>query len=914
MAVNVSQQPQGRSLTGGRFGSYEILSLLGAGGMGEVYRAKDTTLGREVAIKVLPNIFAGNADRRAHFEREARLLAALNHPHIGAIYGLEESGGVRGLVLELVEGETLAARLQRTAGTTGAGLPLTESLTVGRQVAEALEAAHAKGIVHRDLKPANIILQGAVGPTPTRGTTAASSSGIPTRMTGDINVKVLDFGLAKVFAVGDVTPEQSQMPTVIATSADAGVVAGTPAYMSPEQARGKPVDKRTDIWAFGCVLYETLSGRRAFDGETISDTIARVIEREPDWDTLPAATPAKIRDLLKRCLQKDPTRRLHDIADARIEIEEVLSPRPHPHLTLRLATVGGVTLAAVVAVGAFLWVRSDRRAPAGRSEWVQLTRLSDAATQPALSPDGRMLAFIRGPGTFTTDGQIYVKLLPNGEPVPLTRDTLSKMSPVFSPDGARIAYTVRDEDSWDTWSVSALRGEPRRWLRNASGLNWIGPNQLLFSEIKTGIHMGIVMSSEDRSDARDVYLPPQDGMAHRSYPSPDGKWVLVVEMDEKSAWLPCRLVPVAGGGSVGRPNAPPGAGCTSAAWAPDGTWMYVTANAGDGFHIWRQASADSSPEQITSDPITEEEGLAMHADGRSVITSAGVRQRAVWVHDASGDRQISAEGYAYWPLFSADGTRLYYRITTGADSGVSASELWMADLANGRNERVLPGLTVTGFDLSRDDRVVASVLEADGKTRLWLAWLDGRTAPTRIPAADGDMPAFGASGEVFFRATEGNSLQLFGIREDGTRRQKITEGGVLIVPAVSPDGEWVTVSSGSHGQRQLTAYSTRGAAPVHVYAGLGRLRWSRDGKRVYLSIAAADGTAFAAGRTYVLPLPAGSMLPRVPAGGFRGEAEIAALPGVEVLPYGDLAPGPSAAVYAFSRITVTRNLYRIPLR
>ncbi|HTM26721.1 MAG TPA: serine/threonine-protein kinase, partial [Vicinamibacterales bacterium] len=287
------------ALVGARFGPYTIRSVLGVGGMGEVYRAHDGTLGRDVAIKVLSSAFTAEPERRARFEREARMLATLNHPHIGAIYGVEEADGVRGLVLELVEGETLDERIApagRTADRAARGLPLDGALTIARQIADALEAAHEKGIVHRDLKPANIKI------TP---------AGV---------VKVLDFGLAKIASGSDSGSDLSHSRV--------GAIFGTAAYMSPEQARGHNVDKRSDIWAFGCVLYEMLTGRLAFPGDTISDTIARILEREPDWSALPAATPARIRLLLLRCLAKDPKQRLRDIGDVRIEMDGADDARP----------------------------------------------------------------------------------------------------------------------------------------------------------------------------------------------------------------------------------------------------------------------------------------------------------------------------------------------------------------------------------------------------------------------------------------------------------------------------------------------------------------------------------------------------------------------------------------------------------
>ncbi len=280
---------------GTRLGPYEILAPLGAGGMGEVFRARDSNLGREIALKALPPAFASDRNRLARFRREARVLAALNHPHIGSIYGFEEAEGVSALVLELVDGRTLAERL------TDGPLATAEALLVGRQIADALEAAHEKGIVHRDLKPANI------------------------KFTSDGIVKVLDFGIAKAFAEDSADQNVALAPTITGDGTRHGVILGTAAYMSPEQSRGQPVDKRTDIWAFGCVLFEMLAGSPAFARETHSDTIAAVIEREPEWNALPEATPSGIRRLLTRCLQKDKNRRLHDMADVRLELDDAIS-------------------------------------------------------------------------------------------------------------------------------------------------------------------------------------------------------------------------------------------------------------------------------------------------------------------------------------------------------------------------------------------------------------------------------------------------------------------------------------------------------------------------------------------------------------------------------------------------------------
>ncbi len=314
----------GREQIGRVVSSYQLMARLGAGGMGEVYRARDARLDRDVALKLLPDAFAANADRIARFKREAQLLASLNHSHIGAIYGFEEDAGTYALVLELVEGPTLADRIAQGP------LPLDEALPIAREIAEALEAAHEQRIIHRDLKPANIKLR------------------------PDGLVKVLDFGLAEAFDPGG--------------GAESDGFAGTAAYMSPEQARGKSIDKRCDIWAFGCVLYEMLTGRRPFEGQDVPDVLARVVEQEPDFHALPAATPTPIRRLLQRCLEKDRRKRLPDIGVARIEIDDALAaPDEAPPARVRPAWIVAAALAGALIVGIALYARLARRLNRRRS-------------------------------------------------------------------------------------------------------------------------------------------------------------------------------------------------------------------------------------------------------------------------------------------------------------------------------------------------------------------------------------------------------------------------------------------------------------------------------------------------------------------------------------------------------------------
>jgi Tol biopolymer transport system component len=404
-------------LTGTRLGVYEIHSLLGAGGMGEVYRAHDTKLGRDVAIKILPEALAHDPDRRSRFEREARLLAALHHPHIATIFGVDDSTGVIALVMELVEGPTLAERIAGLRAK-GSGLPVTEALAIASQLAEALDAAHEKGIVHRDLKPSNI------------------------KLTNDGAVKVLDFGLATAVA------SASAATSAIATQriSDPGTIVGTAAYMSPEQARGQTVDKRADIWAFGCVLYEMLTGKPAFSGATASDVMANVLQREPEWNALPAAAPPPLKRLIARCLEKDQKRRLRDIGDVRVELDDVPSPpasgaaaAPPARSRIWIAAPWLLLVAAAAAAVYAIGTRSRQGSPIVTSRAEVLTNDPGQTGQAALSPDGRLIAYASdrsGRG----DMDIWVQQTSGGVPLRVTDDENDDQWPDFSPDGSQIAF------------------------------------------------------------------------------------------------------------------------------------------------------------------------------------------------------------------------------------------------------------------------------------------------------------------------------------------------------------------------------------------------------------------------------------------------------------------------------------------
>jgi serine/threonine protein kinase/Tol biopolymer transport system component len=642
---------------------YRILLKLGAGGMGEVYLAEDRKLDRKVAIKFLPAGSTADEQAKQRLILEARAAARLDHPNICSIYEVGEEDSRRFIVMQYVEGVTLADRIHRKP------LDLTESLDIIVQAADALSEAHAHRIIHRDIKPANIMI------------------------TSQGRVKVMDFGLAKLVHERDASQSQAATQALLS---DPGMIVGTVPYMSPEQVRGESLDARSDIFSFGAVLYEIISGRQPFAAESAAATISAIMTHEPpSLARYSKQVPTELERIVSKALRKDREERYQTAKDLLLDLKslkqelEIAAKLEHPKTaragngTQTIAKpsyrtmVKYVIAAATMGLALFLLVRlpAFRRIevaqPIRPREYVQLTNFTDSATQPALSPDGHMLTFIRGEGTFMTTGQIYVKVLPEGEPSQLTRDNLHKMSPVFSPDGSRIAYTVDSPTMWlwDSWVVPVLGGEPRQLLPNASGLTWFvaeGGSRLLFSELKgKGILMGIVAASEGRVNARDVYLPPTEtGMAHRSYLSPDRRSVLVVEM-ANSRWLPCRVVPFDDNSAV-RQVGPPDAPCTYASWSPDGQWIYLSVNTGAGFHIWRQRFPDGAPEQVTFG-ATEEEGIAMAPDGRSFVTSVGTSQSTVWIQDPTGERQISSEGYGFLPSLSSDGRKLYYLVRAGSN-------------------------------------------------------------------------------------------------------------------------------------------------------------------------------------------------------------------------------------------------------
>lgn len=418
--------------SGSKLGPYEIVGPLGVGGMGEVYRGRDAKLGRDVALKVLPEAFALDAERMARFEREAKVLASLNHPNIASIYGLDDSGSTRALVMELVEGPTLSDRIKAGA------IPIDEVLRIAKQICEGLEYAHDRGIVHRDLKPANV------------------------KMTSDDSVKILDFGLAKALEGDASSIDLSTSPTLSRMATQAGVLLGTAAYMSPEQAKGKPVDRRTDIWAFGCVMYEMLTGLMTFRGESVTDALAAVIKEEPDWTQLPATTPIRVRVLLQRCLQKNPKQRLQAIGDARISLDEVLAGAPDPAIggeaqitapgwrrALPWAVAG--VLAVALAIVGWGWWRAPRaveqplvRLDVDLGPDISLAAPSSAGSSVIISPDGTRLAYLAS--VSGSKPRLFVRKLDQPKAKELA-GTEGAVAPFFSPDGHWIGFSIGSKSS-----------------------------------------------------------------------------------------------------------------------------------------------------------------------------------------------------------------------------------------------------------------------------------------------------------------------------------------------------------------------------------------------------------------------------------------------------------------------------------
>jgi Tol biopolymer transport system component len=747
---------------GTRLGPFEVVELLGAGGMGEVYRAHDATLQRDIAIKVLPDAARLDPDRIARFRREARVLATLNHPSIAAIYGFEESGGVPAIVLELVEGRTLSERLLRGP------LPVKEALRVCRYIAEAAESAHEKGIVHRDLKPANV------------------------KVTNTGTVKVLDFGLAKAFE--ESTPDHSAPEETVSVQTRVGTVVGTAAYMSPEQARGQPIDGRTDIWALGCVLYESLTGRSAFGRATASDTIAAILTADPDWSALPAQTPDSIRRLLARCLQKDLDRRLHNMADVRMVLEDELAASPSGiSQALNVSAARrlwkpALWLALAVMVAGIAWVMVGRLFnPSTPVREARSTRLTDRAGLeefPALSPDGRTVAFTAG---VAGNRQLFVQLITGGAPLQLTHDAADHELARWFPDSGSIVYFTpgaAGESQGTVWQIAALGGQPLRIANSLGGadISRVDGRLVFFRLADKGIEL--VTTPRDGSSASVVSTFP--AVTYYLYPrwSPDGKWIAFQRGD--SIRFDVFVVPSAGGEArqLTRDNNM----MSGFAWLPDSSGLIYSSSRGSTMpylptqSLWQIGLSGGMPRLVAS---SESSYVNPDLGPNGTIVVGRMRlQTDIWKFPVDGS--------------PADNVRRGVRLTR-------------------QTGQILTPTAGPG------DREVAYLSDRGGHANVWV--LDTTTGESRQITHEPDpdvslgVPVWSPDGSaIAFLSTRGNPGLTFGIwlvNPDGSNLRSLVNPG--LGPAWSSDGRWLYYSTrGSVGEVVMRKIPPEGGTPVTV--------------------------------------------------------------------------------------------------
>jgi Tol biopolymer transport system component len=790
--------------------------------MGEVYRARDTTLDRDVAIKVLPEAFAHDAERLARFLREAKTLAALNHPNIAAIYGLEDADGTKALVMELVEGEDLSQRIARGA------IPVEEALPLATQIAEALEAAHEQGIIHRDLKPANI------------------------KVRPDGTVKVLDFGLARALEPAGALAVSASMAPTITTPAmtQAGMILGTAAYMAPEQARGKAVDKRADIWAFGCVLYEMLTGQRAFGaaGDGISDTIAAILRAEPDWSALPVATPAGVRRLLRRCLAKDTRDRLRDAADARFDLDEALSaPVPAssgldtaaaPRTARRTMWRPAAAILVTVAVLAVPATRHLLEQPATR----QVRRLDlavPAITDPlsvAISPDGRYLAFVAA-GEDGVEPQLWIRALDETAARPL-RGTGGAAYPFWSPDSQAIGFFAEAK-----LKQIDLRGGGPQTIADAAaaaprGATWNSDGTIVFSEsnrlasvaVRGGSPTGLTMLGPGQTSQRwPQFLP--DGrrfLFHVLGGSPEVTGIYLGTLDGKE---PVRLTP----------------DNTAAVFVSQGRLLVV-----------RQETLMSLPFDpvravVTGDPVPVAQMVTANvSQGRAILTasdtgvivygagSASQRRQFTWRDRAGqmiGTVVDAGDTDAPSMVLSPDGQRIITSLTQQGNQ-----DIWAIDLMRGLPSRLT-------FNIARDN---APVWSADGQH---VVFRSGRVGPydlyEKLATGAGDERVLLATPDIkapYDSSPDGKTL-LYGVLSSKTGADIMAlplVGEAKPFPVVqtgfaedsaqfSPDGRWVAYESNESGRFEIYVVgfpTPQGKWQVSIGGGTFP-RWRKDGRELF---------------------------------------------------------------------------------
>ena len=815
--------------TGTRLGAYEVTGSIGAGGMGEVYRARDLKLDREVALKILPSAFAADPDRLARFEREAKTLAALNHPLIAQIYGIEDTTAVRALVMELVDGETLDARI--------GALSVDETLALATQIAEALHAAHEQGIIHRDLKPANI------------------------KVRSDGTIKVLDFGLAKLSleagaASGSGGPAGidglTQSPTLTLAATQAGIILGTAGYMSPEQAKGRPADKRSDVWSFGCVLYEMLSGRRAFDGEDVSDMLASVLKSEPDWSALPADVPTAIKTLIQRCLVKDRRARVADISVAQFVLAEASAlavqgpPEGKPHADHGPAEAGHyVRLAGLVvavaliaaAIGAFVAWRFKPAAPEPVSRFAislpQGQQLSNTGRQlVTLSPDGKQLAYV------AADNRLYIRSLTELQPrlIPGS-ETVGGilLNPVFSPDGTSMAFysladgTIKRLSSVGGVSVTICRGESAVY-----GMTWHDSGVIFSAGFR-----GIFRCPSGGGAAEKLVAMKENELAQRPELLPDGTsllFTLAQATDGPERWDKAKVVieslttherkVLIDGGSDAR-------------YVPTGHILYSLRG------VVFAVPFDSDSKQLT---------------GATVPIIEGVR------------RSLNATtGVAHFDT-SSTGTLVYLPgpvTTTTSDRRIAR-----ADRA-GMNTPLPPAAAqYVHVRATRDGSRLSVDKDTGNDANVWIYEMNGTTAIRQLTFMGRNrFPIWSPDGQrVAFQSDRDGDLGIFAQRADGTgpieRLTKAAQGESHIPESWSPDGRYISFAVLKETKYALSILSVQGGK-IESFGNVVSAEppssvFSPDGRWLAYHFAPEQRTASKDGGVYVQPFPATGEIHQAP--------------------------------------------------
>jgi Tol biopolymer transport system component len=810
---------------GTRLGPYEILAAIGAGGMGEVYRARDTKLNRDVALKILPEQFVADPDRVARFHREAQALASLSHPHIAVIHGFEDSSGVKALVLELVEGPTIAERL------THGRLPLDEALAVARQIAEALEVAHVHGVVHRDLKP-NIKLR------------------------ADGTVKVLDFGLAKLVesdqagSPGSAT-ELTQSPTLTTPAATlAGVILGTAAYMAPEQARGKRVDKRADIWAFGCVLYEMLTGCRAFGGDEVTDTLAFVITKDIDWNRLPADTPDAIRRLLRRCLEKHASDRLHDMADARLEIKDALgAPSATGAPIPRRSMVWPIALAAAVAGGGIvgLAVRIITRPAPQRVTRLAIgvpntgaLAISGASQDMAIARDGTRVAYVGSSGT-----QLFLRDLNQLEATALTGAEGFPLNPFFSPEGDWVGFF---NTNGDVRKVAVTGGPPVILCGLDSGQptggTWSADGTIIFATDNTAT--GLQRCPATGGAAVVLTRPSREhGEADHAWPEflPGDRAVLFTITSTTGQIADAQVAVLDLRTGVQKTLV---RGGSHAHYVPTGHLVYGVGGAlrAVAFDI-EHLTVTGPPTPVLSQVVTSTTGKVdfdVARDGTLVYVAGGVQSAArtlVWVDRQGQEEPLKAPPRTYlYPRLSPDGTRI------ALDIRDQDNDIWLWDIARETLARVTFDTALDRFPVwTPDGRRLIFNSDRTGAVNMFSQIVDG-AAPDRLTdGAKPQVPTSVSPDGTRLVFAEGDVRDLMMLTLDAQHRVQplvqtpyTEQNGVI-----SPDGRWMAYDSNESGSFQVYVRPFPDVASGHWQVSMdggAQPVWSRDSRELfYLSAA-----------------------------------------------------------------------------